>query len=493
MGKEKIVYYSDYGAVGDGLTDDFPAIIKAHAAANESGARVCADAGAAYYIGPSTKTAQIQTDTDWGDARFVIDDTNVTVENRGSHIFAISSKHSPFAVTGVKTLEKNQKKLDLTLFSDAFMVAVDQNTKRYIREGPNQDNGTPQTEVFVLGKNGEVDERTPIIWDYGDITSLVVYPIDEESLTVSGGHFTTIANQAESRYTYYSRGIGITRSNTIIEGLCHIVAGELDHGAPYGGFFDISDCAGVTVTHCVLSGHKTYMTIGSAGAPVPMGSYDITVDRSANVTFRGCRQANNIHDTKIWGIFGSNHSKNLVFDAVEFSRFDAHMGVAGVTIRDSVLGYMGIHLIGCGVCLVENTKVCGYSLVSLRGDYGSTWEGEVIVRNCEFVPRNGAKSDVVLIDGSNSGLHDFGYICHMPKKITLDGLVIDDGNPPENYAGPKIFGVFNGQYTSGAFVEKYPYEITKEVEIKNLTVKSGKKYIVSDNLYMFRNVKITEK
>ena len=489
---DKIIRYNEYGAVGDGVADDFDAIIKAHAAANERGAKVCADAGATYYIGGTNKTARIQTDTDWGDAKFIIDDSKVEVGNRNSHIFNVSSKLPSARITTIKALGKNQEKLDLSLPHDSFIVVNDKTTKRYIRLGLNQNNGSDQTDVFVVDKNGNVNKRAPIIWDFDNITSMTAYPIDDETLTVRGGHFTTVANQAESKYTYYARGINVTRSNVRIDGLSHMITGELDHGAPYGGFLTISTCADVTVQNCKLSGHKTYGTVGSAGKPVSMGSYDISVNRSVNVTFKNCKQVNDIHDTKLWGIFGSNFSKNITFDTVEFSRFDAHMGVANATIKNSVLGHQGINIIGSGVFLLENTKVCGANFINLRGDYGSTFEGEFIIRNCEYIPRNGAQSDAVLIAGGNSGRHDFGYACHMPRKITIDGLVIDDANPVKNYRGPKIFAAFNNAYKDETYVEKYPYVITEEVEIKNLSVKSGKPYIISNNPFLFRNVKITK-
>jgi len=489
----RVVYYSEYGAVGDGVTDDFEAIIKAHAVANEAGLKVRADASATYYIGAANKTALIQTDTDWGDAKFIIDDSKIGVENRNSHIFNVSSKLSSTEITTVKTLEKNQEMLDVLLLYDSFVVVTDRTTMRYRREGLNQNNGSAQTDVFVVDKNGNVDMNTPIIWDYRHINSMTAYPIDTETLTVSGGHFTTIANQAKSQYTYYARGIEITRSNVVVDGVFHDITGELDHGAPYGGFISISNCTQVTVQNCQLSGHKTYITIGNANAPVSMGSYDITVNRSTHVTFKNCKQINNIHDTKLWGIFASNYSKNIYFDTVEFSRFDAHMGVANATIKNSTLGHQGINIIGCGIFLVENTKVCSANFINLRSDYGSTWEGEVVIRNCEYVPRNGAKSDAVLINGSYSGQHDFGYTCFMPEKITIDGLVINDSNPVSNYQGPKMFATFNHEYTSEAYQEKYPYVITKEIEIKNLTIKSGKPYLISNHQFMFRNVRITER
>ena len=490
-GDGKIVYYSEYGAVGDGVTDDFDAIIKAHDAANEAGAKVYADAGATYYIGGADKTARIQTDTDWGDARFIIDDRNL--ENRNAQVFLVSSKLLSTRITTVKTLGKNQQKLDLSLPCNSFIVVTDNTTKRYIRYGANRNRGSDQTDVFVVDKNGNVDMEAPIIWDFNHITSMTAYPVDTTMITVRGGRFTTVANKAESQYTYYSRGIGVTRSNVTIDGVRHAITGELDHGAPYSGFITLSECSGVVVQNCSLSGHKTYVTIGAANAPVSMGSYDVSVGRSSGVTFRNCRQLNDIHDTKLWGIFGSNYSKNITFDAVAFSRFDAHMGVANATIRNSVLGHQGINIIGCGVFLLENVKVCGTNFINLRSDYGSTFYGEFIIRNCEYVPRNGAPSDAVLINGSYSGRHNFGYTCSMPRKITIDGLVIDDSNPVSGYRGPKIFAPFNSAFTGDDYVETYPYVITQEVKIRNLTAKSGKPYVLSDNPFMFRNVRITEK
>ena len=321
---------------------------------------------------------------------------------------------------------------------------------------------------------------------------MIAYPIDTTTLTIKGGHFTTIANQA-ARGGYYARNISVGRSNVVVDGIYHAVTGEGYYGAPYTGFMTVSTCSEVLVQNCMFSGHRIYVSIGSANQAVENGTYDLTVGRTTNVTFKNCKQINDIHDTRLWGIIGSNISKNLTFDSVEFSRFDAHTSVVNATIKNSVLGWKNIEIIGSGLLLIENSKLCGQYLVTLRDDYGSTWDGDIIIRNCEFIPRNGAQSDAVLLGGTNSGQHNFGYTCHMPRKITIDGLVIDDSNHPEDYQGPKIFAPFNRSYTSEAFVEKYPYVITEEVEISNLTIKSGKPLIVSNNSFMFRNVKITEK
>lgn len=488
--KVSCIRYSQYGAVGDGVADDLDAIARAHKAANEAGLPVKADDGATYYIGGANKTIRVETNTDWGNARFIIDDRNV--ENRGAYIFDIVSKFPSRKITDVKTLVKNQKKVNLSLPYAVFVEVTDKETKRYIREGLNRNNGTAQSDVFVVDKKGRIDMYAPILWDFDNISSMVAYPIDKETLTVKGGRFTTIANRDESKYAYYARGIRINRSNVVVDGVHHEITGEGDHGSPYRGFIFVSRCTEVMVQNSRFSGHKTYRTIGSANAPVSMGSYDISVDHAVNVTFRNCKQINDIHDTKKWGIFASNYSKNITFDNVEFSRFDAHMGVANATIKNSILGHQGINLIGSGVFRIENSTVCSTNFINLRSDYGSTWEGEIVIRDCEYTPRNGATSDAVIISGSYSGQHDFGYTCYMPGRITIDGLVINDTNHKTGYNGPRIFAAFNKAYTNDSYKEKYPYVIAKEVVIKNMVVKSGMPYSISDNPYMFRNVVIRE-
>ncbi len=484
------VRYSDFGAVGDGKIDDLDAIAATHAFANQHKLLVKADEGATYYIGNTERTAVIQTDTDFGTAGFIVDDSQIAVEKRGASVFKVSSTLEPFEIKSISSLKRNQEKIDIALPKSCLVTVTDSNVKRYIRFGLNQNSGSPQTDIFVVDKNGNVDKNTPIIWDFDQITEINALPIDETTLNITGGRFTTIANTAESKYTYYSRNMVINRSNVLVTGLKHRITGEGDHGAPYSGFITISNCSNVTVKNTVLTGHKKYYTIGSAGKRVPMGSYDISIGRALNISFIDCSQTNDIKDNTYWGIMGSNYCKNLVYDNCKFSRFDAHMGVANATIRNSTMGHMGINAIGTGVLTVENCTVYGRNLVNLRSDYGSTWQGDFIIRNCTFVPSGGQTTSASLFGGSNSGKHDFGYTCYMPETITIETLHIDDSNHPEDYQGPAIFANFNKEYTDSTFEETFPYIKTNKVILDNVTTASGKKLRVSDNPYMFRDVKV---
>ena len=481
------VVYSDFGAVGDGQTDDLEALVATHAFANTHKLPVKADDQARYYIGGQDRTAEIRTDTDFGNAFFIIDDRQV--ENRNSSVFRVSSEGQSFPLKGINSLKRGQKKLNVQLDGPCLITVTNEAVRHYIRFGLNQDKGAAQTDIFVLDKEGNVDMNAPIIWDFDQISEIRALPIDETPLTLRGGHFTTIANQAESKYTYYSRNIAINRSHVTVDGLVHTIIGEGDHGAPYGGFLNISDCSYVTVQNSIFTGHKTYVTIGSAGEPVSMGSYDLLAGRALNVSFINCSQTNDITDKTYWGILGSNYCKNMLYDHCSFSRFDAHKGVANATIRNSTLGHMGINAIGSGTLLVENCIIKSNRLVNLRSDYGSTWQGDFILRNCLFIPPAGSKS-VSLIHGYYSGKHDFGYTCYMPEKITIENLRIDDSAASSDYTGPTIFANFNPEMKDETYHEEFPYVKTKEVLLKNIISVRGKSLRVSDNAVMFGGVKV---
>src|SRR3546814_12468672 len=108
----------------------------------------------------------------------------------------------------------------------------------------------------MVDERGNVDMNAPIIWDFDQITDITALPIDQKKLTVKGGKFTTIANQAESKYTYYGHGITIRSYNVLLDGIEHRVTGEGEHGAHYGRVLNFSYSFTVTVPNHILNRHK---------------------------------------------------------------------------------------------------------------------------------------------------------------------------------------------------------------------------------------------
>lgn len=482
--KRGAVWYEDFGATGDGKTDDHAAIAQAHKFANERGLPVKANDAATYYIGGGDTVVVIQTDTHFGKAKLIIDDTNVV--DRSKNVFEVNSTLQPIKVESVASLKQDQKRIDIKLPQPCLAVVLNENVRHYLRRGANKHDGVPQRDLFLVDADGNVDPNTAIIWDFDELTELMAFPIDKETLKITGGHFTTIANQAKSEYNYFSRGISIRRSNTLIDGLEHYVTGEGRQSAPYGAFLNIGHCANVTVRNVVLTARKTYR-VKLGNFRKKMGTYDLSLGRALNVTLINCKQSNDIHDAQFWGIMVSNGSKNITFDGCSFNRFDAHQGLTNGTIRNSTIGHAGLEVIGTGTLLLENTTVRAPSFVNLREDYGSTWRGDLIIRNCIFQP-TGDKSSPAILTGRNNGQHFHGYTAYMPERITIDKLHIEDTNPPADYNGPAVLGNFCPGYRDPSFAQKFPYVKTREVHIKDVTTASAPPLRLSDNPVMFRDV-----
>jgi len=481
-----VVRYEDFGAKGDGKTDDLAAIAAAHRFANERRLPVRAKDGATYLIGGGDQLVVIETDTDFGAAKFIIDDTQVI--DRSKNVFEVRSRFEPMKVGNVSSLKQNQRKIDIKLPQACMVLVVNENVRFFLRRGVNKHGGVPQRDMFIIDADGNVDPETAIAMDFDAITEFTAYPIDKETLKITGGHFTTIANQAPSKYDYYSRGISVRRSNTLIDGLEHYVTGEGKQSAPYGSFLNIGHCANVTVRNSVFTARKTYRTkIGNTRKK--MGTYDLSFGRSVNVTLMNCKQGNDINDGQFWGIMVSNGNKNLVFDGCELNRIDAHQGIVNLTIRNSKIGHAGLEVIGMGTLLLENTTVQSDGFINLRSDYGSTWQGDLMIRNCVFLPTE-IKNGLALLTGKNNGQHDHGQPAYMPGRITIEKLRIEDVNPPADYEGIAVLGNFNPGYKDASFVEKVPYHKTREVVVKGVSTASGKPLRLSDNPVMFRDVAV---
>jgi hypothetical protein len=483
---DRPVTYEAFGAVGDGKTDDLPAIVEAHAFANTHQLAVKSRPGATYHLGRRALTAVVMTDTDWGTSKFIIDDTSV--ENHRLSLFVVRSPLAPVKLA-IPRLTRDQKKLEVVPSGACWVRVEDPRHRVYIRRGLNQNNGTPQRDCFIVHRDGTIEGA--IDWEYEAGMRIEARLIDQRPLVLQGGEFTTIANgmkQAKG-YNYWARNIAVTRSNTTVQGVTHRIIGEGDSGHPYGGFIEVSRCANVTLRDCFVTGHKTYSTIGSADKPVSMGTYDLAANEVVNLTMRGVRM-DNICDGTRWGVIGTNFCKNIFLENCVLSRMDTHQGVSGsYTIRGCTLGHVGLNAIGRGTLTVENSTLNGRSFIALRGDYGSTWEGPVVIRNCRWIPGCGSATQPYLLNAGNDGQHDFGYPCYMPREITVDGLVIEDRNVPKDYAGPFLFTDPDGPK---AAKRPFSYHLTERVTLHNVTTASGKKLRISPDAEFAARVRVSE-
>ena len=455
-----VVRYEDYGAVGDGKTDDSAAIAAAHEDANDCGLPVEGKAGATYYIGRLQRTIHIKTDTDWNGAHFIFDDNTIKWNEsglRGVNVFTVSPNSTISSVKSLNvpkglTLSKGQTNIGMTFDEPCMLKIENSNKKIYLRYGTNANSGVATNEVILVDRYGNVDPSTPIQYDYDVVTAITSYSIDDKPIFVGNGTITTVAPNPksydpdyENNYCYYARGILVKRSNTTLYNIEHNIVGEdmtvqidrdgdgviekwgddKSYGVPYSGFFNFNSCYGAVMKNCTVQGHQAY-SFYQGSSRNEMGSYDISATACINLKFHKVIQFENEATGEVitnrfmyHGVMGSNFCRNVVMDECYLDRFDAHQGLHNAKITRSTLGF-GILVTGGGELYIEDVyRISEGAFIHLRSDYNSVFDGDVVIKNCKM--GSGITS---IVNGTwrsfNNGLPNY-----MVRNLTIDGLTVE--------------------------------------------------------------------
>lgn len=557
-------YFKNKGQTIDntGMSDVSPQIKEVHAYANKYGHDVKAEKGK-YLIGPAngSEPIVIMTNTDFTGAEFIVDDRNIEANTPAADSSIIIIGRS-YNISYVGDTHESVKKINNAIkeageisfpeltnffgltFSGTTMIRV-RNTehKNYIRYGGNANDGAEQTENIIVDKDGNIIDNSGFLLDYTKVTDLAFYKVEEDSpITITGGTFITRANKAVPSYsTGFSRNISIQRSNVTVKNLTHKITDEGDVGTCYTGFLGVSSAYNVLFEDCTVQAHRMYYdeTVqpdGTIKYGTTMGTYDLGCGNSINVYYKNCVQSNyydkngnaskvwydekwntGISNNKekndiatVWGIMGSNYSKNITYDNCTLNRIDAHAGAFNITVKNNSRT-VDIALTGGGKALVEDTIIDNYYFVYLREDYGATWKGTVEIKNCQLIPKERDNSSFVYVYKAQWYCHDFGYPCYLPETIIdnvsvegfdkiyfLDDLVsnLKVDVTPDDDSNEKIplisvtdteavaTEITIGDYT---FENINPYILPKEIIIKNCS-----KYITFVGAYDAELNKIIE-
>ena len=575
MENKKFVTYEDFGALGDGVCDDFAAIKKAHDYANEMGLPVKARDGATYYIhytevDGEVSEAIVKTDVFFGSAKFIIDDrdlspieTDETFKYAFKAIFRVESEYPMLKIEDRETLDKIEKlfispgikKIDLGLGYPAMIIPYSRRNEEriYRRKGYGGFTGQMRHEVILLDKDGNVSEQTPIMYEYPHVDYIEVYRDDVKPITLSGGEFTTRASRVNALVDigdgktnepggYMFRGIVVYRPHTLIKGVKHYVTdevtlkeqikdGEYVHiSSTYRGFYIALNTNDVTFEDCLMTGRRCYGRPKSCIRDGTGGTYDLAGNCVNKIVFKNCRQTNfwikydekfDITPAKegepgavpsimlqkiqgldvkvIWGVGGTNFCKNMEYIGCELSRFDAHEGLYNGKIIDSNINVMA--LTGVGEMIIENVKWFAAdplyifnSLFHFRSDYGSTWQGDIKVKN--FKAYYFDNENITVLYHAYTNWY-FGYDCYMPN-IEIDGFEAfyqDTRKPlPEGSVikllGPSVIKEPNLHMANTKNVEAvYPYvDFDGDGFVDGTNVKYDTEYMKNNNEYQ-RGVK----
>ena len=456
------VYYSDFGAVGDGVTDDFDAIIAAHEYANANNLPVFADEGATYYIGITDEPAIIRTSTTWTGATFIVDDRNLTT-SRGNTILFLVDGDEYVRGFDIDSLEKGQKKLDFAPGEMLLVTVENENVKQYKRKFQHANDGVAMSDTFIVDADGNI--LTDIIWNFDEITSVKAKRIGDP-LVIDGGTFLCKVNRYNSN-GYFFRNIKIIRSSTTVQNLTMRIIDEGNVGSPYSGFITVIETANVTLKNLRLDAYNAFKG--------EIGTYAMQINYSVNTTLDGVIQTNDILDTSRWGIMNTNFCKDFVVKNCRLNRYDSHMGVANCTIDNSTIGSNGINIIGHGKFILKNSTVYNDCLIILRADYGATWDGDVYIENVNWYH---SSSCPAVIYARNASDHDFGYTCYQPHNVYIDGLRVYEYNAPAGKNYPRILCYYVRGEEIGTLS---PYILTERVVVNDLHTVSGIPTYISFN------------
>ena len=422
---------------------------------------------------------KIETNTDWNEAKFIIHDEDIQEkETRNYPIFQIRSKENNITITDEQELSNievntaTRKIPQLAGNGLCLCIVYDENKKQYIRSGENANNGKEKIDLFKIDNDGNL--LNEVQWDFDNITKILLIPIPEETITVQNGNFVTKINENnyEQEQGYMNRNIICNRSNTKIVNINHKIEDNENIGGPYYGFLQVEWASDITMENCYLTAHKYKAT----------SSYDLILEYAINVNLNHI-YSDDIQDDTRWGITGTSYVKDIIYNNCKLNRIDSHCEVHNLTINSCEIGVYGITTIGSGNLDIINTSISTKnSMIYLRDDYGSTWNGTISIKNCTL---KGTKSPNILYfkttyDGGN--IHNYGYDLYLPNLI-IDGLTIEDDNISNQYNNLYVFQNTAEKTGAGNGDMRNNYSLPQSVIIKNYKTVSGRKIKLFSNKF----------
>ena len=540
----KNVDYKDFlslskkSASSDTYKDDYYAIKAAHECANKNNKNVVVTKGT-YHIykrfGTGTQIS-VKTNTDLGGSTIYIHDEILRYTNEalnfGGVIYRIAPEESCKNVDIRDVREFSDIISEITKktgYSNAYVKITDSSDSGYvfIRTGKNANDGDAKSDSFILQSGKITSEYNKFFWNestYLKKSGAKVCKISSNQLYFKNGIFKTILGEHESLKNmtsgYADRGITTARSNTTLDNLIHvnvtIDSNKNEKVARYttyehASFFIFQEVANVTFKNSVVYGLKVDRKIkNDTGGK---STYDLGIVDVINMNLTNVIMYNNeIHKQlygsndktfmntfdnnanaqltiPLWGVSGTNRSKYITFTDCELNRIDAHRGILVLNVNNSTLGRFGVNVTGAGDSFnnemnLNNVTFVGTTndnLVTLREDYGSTWNGTININNCTLDKTLGKATDasgkeytedtayVVYWDSSTT--HNYGYKIYLPKVI-INGLTITDNQVTKFYVFNKSKSFFDSISTT-RFKNKHDSNSSGIGTIKGVNLKSS--------------------
>lgn len=385
--------------------------------------------------------------------------------------------------------------------ADTYSDGTSNTDTVFRRSGNHSDNFSYKTDSFrvklVYDKNGNVKnvERIDnLFWDENDykVPGLynkgVIYKIPSNKLILQNGNFITVISSDKNKVEKLknvsgntSRNIAISRSNIEVSNMKYHYekdTGEETDTLTYGytGFYRFYDLADAVFKDSIIAvadgnannkGNSIYGLVMSDVVNMKVenismykikkqkndssasnNNYELTPDgKMKQLTDKYV-----LTNKNYWGVTGTNNCKKIIFDNVKLNRIDSHAAILDLTVKNSILGVYTISITGTGsgssdyssgnyqndnILTIENVTVYSDRFIALRGDYGSTWNGTIKIKNGVLMPTdeqidNNGNTYLLYwgpeVNNNTKTLRNYGYNLYLPYIVMENDFKIDNSN-----------------------------------------------------------------
>lgn len=402
--KGNFVNPEQLGVDPTGAIDAYLALVALHTYANSSNTKVVATGD---YLVNATNEIRIQTNCDYSQATITIPDTvNISI------LFKI---HPSVEFVKLTNPSATNFKKGVVVLPD--LVAYPFSTISIISNDLllNRSGVTPVMKNDVVYHSSDGVISHPLMYDMTDIATITInasekYTLEFKApkLIIAEAYITSfIKSERNSVYVY---GAGVVNNST----LAHV---------PMNTYFQPSRVIDNTLD-------------GRMGDPISFYTEDFAYDYSGGHVINP--RVINLVSPRTWGGVDGNVYRNLQVDNCLTSRVGAHSMLFGATITNCTLGEKAIQVTGAGLLRIRNvSKVVSsniekniFSIVELRADYGSEWDGIIDIDGFEIT---GGDTDLTakefaVVTLAFDGAFDFAKPMKYPTILIKNGTITASTN-----------------------------------------------------------------